>query len=105
MKLSEAIRKGSIGVSQITGELIFWEDGKAVGCCALGAAIIGAELTQPTGHKDKYILLRERFPELVKNIMSPRGFEYELENIIIRLNDTHGWTFDQIANWLEENGL
>ena len=64
-----------------------YDSSKIEGTCALGAAsdAVGIEPNR----------LRKRFPEVSGNIF------YD----IIRMNDTEKKTREQIATWLEEQGL
>ena len=46
-----------------------------------------------------------QIPELQVRVRHPAavnaGYESTLESVIISLNDTHGWSREQIADWLE----
>jgi hypothetical protein len=102
MRLSEAIRLGSMLKPQGFGDLYVRE-----GSCALGAAYdaIGAANVVKSGDLDA---MRERlraiWPFLVADTESACPVctytEGNLEYIIAHLNDFHGWTRERIADWV-----
>lgn len=101
MKLSEAILLGSTLNPQG-----FCAD-PAVGDCALWSAArsvgIGAYPDDEGRHPD-YGLLRDRFPVLnTPDVGCPVcGFiEQNLGFIVWHLNDSHRWTRERIADWIE----
>ena len=112
MKLSEAIKNGAKIRPQCYGGL-FQIDGSEIKSCALGAALEGAGLYTPS---EEELLasttLFNAWPELgggdclcpSKRHPSDDTEEFHLEILIEHLNDTHRWTREQIAEWLEGKG-
>jgi hypothetical protein len=119
MKLSEAIREGiKMDGPQIRGQFFhFGWNMEVLGCCALGAALLGIGKDPKTGAC--YIL--ETFPTLkTKAFELPQGiFTIDVEkwskgegyncpillnHVIVYLNDKAEWTREQIADWLESIG-
>ena len=90
-KLSQAIRLGATFRPQCTGEF-----SDSVGTCALGAAMEAVGLEPKMCY---YKELRRRFPVLGNSYWS-----FTLAGKITRLND-NGQTREQIADWLEAQGL
>ena len=75
------------------GNMVFDEEGgnTIVGCCAVGAIRVAQ-------HMDPFI------PAIFK--ICPHCNERNaIESVIIHLNDHSKWTFAQIADWLEGQGL
>ena len=111
MPLSQAMREGAKLHPQAFGKLRK-SCGGSYCTCALGAAL------EATGVKPKgftYNLLVEKFPFLmiygqhtngvVKTATNPMtGQPTLLRHVIANLNDTHKWTREAIADWLEEQG-
>ena len=100
------MRKGKTGHKQITGSLI---NHKGTGCCALGAAGIGAKLWYNGNscyrklnlQDTPYILIATKFPIL--NIVAEhpvRDYKDKMQDIITSLNDTYKWSITKIANWV-----
>lgn len=95
MRLSESIRLGATMRPQIFNDL-----SSDKGTCALGAAREALGLTEPCD------FLSNRFP-LLENVMAlcPECswdlHERTLYAAIIHLNDTHKWTREQIADFVE----
>lgn len=81
MKISEAIRKGSVGKKQIKKSYF---NSDRTGCCAIGAAVLGCRLN---------------------TLSSLEDFTRDIEDKIIRYNDDCGYSFEAIAAILEEQGL
>lgn len=108
MKLSDAIRRGAEKTTQ-NRFTYFNADASSVSsastACALGAAVIGAGLT------DMYYPLQRlmvKFPVLAKRgITCPacRGTDAILSDVIVCLNDHYVWTREQIADWLDTLNL
>jgi hypothetical protein len=107
MRLSEAIRLGSMLHPQYFGSLFCMRIGKEIlASCALGAAI------EATGTNN----MKLTFPYLAELVVPPirmehifdLGVKYELANAIAHLNDYARWTREDIADWVErlenENG-
>lgn len=104
MKLSEAIRLGAMLKPQAHGHL--WEDGKS---CAFGAACDALGIALCDGDWVMFALAR-RFPALDAAVQCPAcgwwrrlrtRHEYDLEDVIIHLNDDHRWKRERIADWIE----
>lgn len=100
MKLSEALKKGSDGKFQIRGNYL---DGPEH-CCALGAVHHGVFKTHYNFSRHQ---LHKKFPQLsrmnVEHPLKMGSIHWSLDNIIVDLNDNHGWSFEQIIEWLEKN--
>lgn len=110
MKLSEAIREGSKGVTQCKFSLI------ATNCerCALGAALKAVDpkietfddLFHGSTNIGLAVLEREFSDTLYKRVLHPvYGTASFIRHIIFDLNDGESWTFEEIADWLENEGL
>ena len=98
MKFSEAIRIGSKLRPQCR-EIYF--DG--VGSCALGAAMeakTGSTSLSSMSVSD----LSDKYLTYFAHPAWP-GHEAELFTIIVQLNDQYLWTREEIADWLQEQGL
>jgi hypothetical protein len=102
MKLSEAIRAGAVKCPQTTGT--YYRDGAT---CALGAAYEGAFGQMPaTGYLSVYERLVALFPALRTPYDGDGDSEsWDLRDAIMHRNDSLGWTREQIADWLESQGL
>ena len=101
MKLSEAIKAGAKQMPQCE-RLLFDIDKNPTKCCALGAAYLGIELSLMNG--DKSWRLIKAFPELQQLAICPEcGAKNKTLFGVIgeHLNDTHRWTRERIADWLE----
>lgn len=108
MKLSEAMRKGSVGTTQIYGSY-----GRADGKCALGMAWSGAgglfSGDVPKTGDDMHVSsgFCRMFPVLVKQASCPAcpkhlsDAAHSALGIIIHLNDGHKMTIEQIIQWVE----
>lgn len=124
MKLSEAVREGSKDKKQLRheGDYVKWSKdfSQIISVSAFGAivlAVLGAiEPDRSIGKGllfilDKWPHLCSLYPELLgwyeypgewrKRVYPTRRLDY----VINDLNDHEGWTFDQIADWLEGVGL
>lgn len=93
MRLSAAIRIGSMTTKQITR--VFTDGGN--GRCALGAACDAAGL-DPT-----YTELEARFPVCVVRVVDPvdRQYTVTLFEAVYRMNDKLGMSREAIADWVE----
>lgn len=99
MKLSEAIRLGSMMRPQGFGRM-FTGDG---GSCALGAAM------EAVGLRDAYQSGRwthESAPaewRWCRSYASCQvcGYEDEVHRVVMHTNDCHSWTREQIADWVQ----
>lgn len=103
MRLSEAIRIGSACGEQCRGN--YFQDGA---CCAMGAAAFAINPEAPTMLPSEVRdLLYRTWPELHTFIVKPDGHgnSETLFGKIVLLNDHEEWTREQIAAWLESQGL
>ena len=115
MKLSEAIRKGcKVRPRQCFGRFLDGDDG----ACAGGAALIAAGISPDAieceaeyapwpieagpAFPDGVNLLTESCPAPRCNIARSGGVT--VRGIAAHLNDTHRWSREQIADWLEAQG-
>lgn len=105
MKLSEAIRLGAMMKPQ--GFEVLIADGRS---CAIGAAAdaIGANVDDSSGSMSAVPpKLRTAFPLLSVCADSPCPskdcgvIRCGVSSVIIHLNDTHRWTREEIADWVE----
>lgn len=110
MKLSEAIRLGSMMTEKIMGSYIARNtNGVPVRTCALGAAVVA------TGDTRDCIadVLEQRFPIITRMAVYPApltihtpawlttGTAATIGSNIAALNDTSGWSREQIADWVQ----
>jgi hypothetical protein len=102
LKLSEALRLGSMGTKQARGT---WHKVDADGndlMCALSTAWYA--LTGEKEHDAQSSALQKMLAgTIVSNPVS--GVSMQLDSAIIELNDHSGWNRGQIADWLEGLGL
>ena len=107
MKLSEAIRLGAMLRPQGFGA-VFYSDGGVMKSCALGAAgeavgVMRGELYRSPADQE-WAELQKFFPILLSIPQWPcehKGFWAGVSSAIGHLNDTHRWTREQIADWVE----
>lgn len=101
MKLSEAIRLGAMATRQGRGSRSMFS---TTAPCALGAARLAADIPMPRDDY-QYTALRERWPVLNVRVRHPSCLHdavvVHLSTAIAALNDYHGWTREQIADWVE----
>lgn len=103
MKLSAAIRIGSMTTKQITHEMTDGGNGR----CALGAAMDACGKDIP-GNTYSPVWLRE-FPILANKVIHPVtgrsrsdfGTPWTVMYVVAILNDLYGWSREQIADWVE----
>lgn len=120
LKASAAIREGGRGRRQCRYMYFDFSHGD-IACCALGAAGVGAGVPAPTPFEE---FNNDRFYAATKAVLSdlngatvapillPDGypqkdeFTYDLPlaGAIATINDMMGWSFEQIADWLESIG-
>lgn len=100
MKLSEAIRLGAMMKPQCSDGAMVSDDGTAV--CAIGAGALAVGIAVANA-PECYHAVRERFPVLGAAATHPlQGNEPRtVEGVIWNLNDSSGWTREQIADWVE----
>jgi hypothetical protein len=123
MKLSEAIRKGATLHPQVFGCFVGWaqeeEDGTPImGTCAIGAAyeaITGNLPTNPFDDTTIEALLLDEIDEMNDEFGDERVIGYpsqlgltrheEVTSVIACLNDFYAWKREDIADYLQEEGL
>lgn len=111
MKLSEAIRKGCEMVpQQAFNRFHVTTDFGTIECCALGAAYIGMRNQPQVGDYGNsiYEWLDQWFNlerPAVAWWRAPHDQDKTLGYVITRLNDRFRWPREQIADWLEGQGL
>ena len=95
-RLSEDILVGSKGMRQIKNHLWDMTDG----VCAMGAALRGAGLYKNTGTR----LWAEIWPGIYNPKRCPVCSTPYLDivRVVVCLNNTHSWSFWQIASWVRE---
>lgn len=100
MTLAEAIRKGCVGTEQCRGKLYRRHKGQ-IQVCALGAACRGIGINPSRkgalGRLEKILpvlgaIVAEETPGLVQYV--------SLRTAVMRLNDYHNMTREQIADWV-----
>lgn len=99
MKLSTAIRIGSMTTKQIKGAA--WDGDN--GYCALGAALSAVNVAPKLLEWDRQV--REKFAiseALTMNPADPTSFVQQLIDVIWKLNDNAGWTREAIADFVEQ---
>lgn len=125
IKISAALREAAKQVVQI--QMGFWEgevkyDPETrlyeipcfTGACALGAACLAVtskerQLEFLNATDDDELLIWATLPGLDDEVTPPSSIvlnsvPYYLGGLMVALNDEHGWTFDQIADYLESIG-
>jgi hypothetical protein len=118
LTLPEAIREGCKNTEKAIHTYRRTHAGK-LECCAMGAAAIAVGLKQElymelilgTFPVLNTIVHHEKFPDGLLEHLSRSDFDEDgdamalsLHAIVSTLNDDAGWTREQIADWLEENG-
>jgi hypothetical protein len=88
MKYSEALREGAKQAEQIQGSYLQMDCGVPK-ACAIGAIYLGYGFTEST---TPCWVFASRIPE-------------GIAMIIVRMNDEEEKSFEEIAQWLEEQGL
>jgi hypothetical protein len=109
LKLSEAIRLGSMMVPKTTRALFCFDgDGQVIAACALGAARLALGPKWASKSAEDLIFIREwedLFRIQVHNPVHDPAFSFpnirRLDDVIISLNDGYGWTRQRIADWVE----
>ncbi len=100
-RLSALIRQGLAGTEQAHG--VFFQ--AANRCCALGAAM------RAQGMGPAYIndFLDQWTGVLSRKARCPQwltcGLSADVESVVIHMNDDHRVSREEIATWLEEQGL
>lgn len=95
MRLSEAMRLGAMLRPQITGRLLSrW------GSCALGAARQAAGVPTRETVSHPWVWTHTTLSHCPACRFST-GYQDFVEQLIKHLNDTHRWTRERIADWVE----
>lgn len=109
MKLSEAIRAGSMLTQPLT-KRYFEENAQTheiTHACALIAAYVGVEgVVRKFTSIENWLI--STWPELDGHYQHPTEKNMpaqDLFGIVLNLSDTQGWSHQQIADWLEGLGL
>lgn len=108
MKLSEAMRIGSKMHPQIQGNYFECDDTNTVtGTCAMGASGFGRGIEIDCD--DDYLdyldkLFDLELPDDIQLPIDPPPYGRTLGKVIEHMNDTHLWTREAIADWLESIG-
>jgi hypothetical protein len=108
-KLSELMREGAQNTFQAFDDFFDWTQRPLIGCCALGSALYAIGETNPYSIESLESKLHDAtgidittqiatHPETNAGLMT-------LYDIITSLNDDSKWTREDIATWLENNGL
>lgn len=98
MKLADAIRLGGMATKQGYGVASFLDDNTP---CALGAVRLAAGI-EATNDLGAAMALRSRFPILSSSHRCPAcGAVEPLFTLIWSLNDSHKWTRERIADFVE----
>jgi hypothetical protein len=106
MKVSEILRLGSLSTTQAFGRMVD-NDGRM---CALGVVwhALGWDGT-PFVAFDTALLrgVHADPPSSCDDVppMSNSEYRWPITSMIVHLNDQHQWSFTQIADWLEGQGL
>ena len=95
MKLSEAIRLGAMLYPQ--GRVLLFNAGRA---CALGSALAALGMSDFT---DGCTVIRKHYPFLKTERVCPACGGKDSMFFIVgeHLNDTHNWTREHIADWVQ----
>jgi hypothetical protein len=113
MRLSEAIREGA--KKRPVQHFGHFYNTINQGTCALGAAYEGCT-GRTISHKIRHNVIMDSIAECtgascyspVTNIAVPDVVDRScssLREVIVELNDTHQWTREEIADWLESQNL
>ena len=112
MRLAMAMRKGGRLYPQSRGRYgEIGPSGRVLGLCALGAAAAGAGWRVTDAAKGEWDFerrLEQQWPSLeqpqtcpVPSCKDGRAPVGSLREVVVHLNDDHGWAVDQIADWLD----
>lgn len=108
MKLSEAMRLGSMLTAPVKGPYVEFKDGRVCGACALGAAAVAM------GYADKCDIepyLDDLWPGLLRmdiptcpepSCHGGRSHDRHLTliNRVIQLFEHHDWSRERVADWI-----
>ena len=106
MRLSEAMRLGSMVVPPIRGPIFDRTGGVICGACAIGAAMYAAGSEEDRTRWMSYCLVSDAesfWPWTRRRIAHPiRSEDYwDVLGIVIDLFEEYGWSREQIADWVE----
>jgi hypothetical protein len=106
MKLSKAIRKGSEQTVRGTGMYFMGKYKGEIVACVLGSAWIAEKGTEGLEECNSHSLSLI-WPELAEPHEAPEGTRRDtnLWGVITSLNDNADWSPEDIASWLEREGL
>jgi hypothetical protein len=102
MKLSDAIRLGSMTVPQHFGTLFLYVDPldslSIVAACAAGSALFAIGAVE----KNLSLMIKDHWPWTADmSVTCPNGDYHQIVcSMIVHLNDGHRWTREQIADWV-----
>lgn len=100
MKLSEAIRMGSMVVPQTHGEYYIGEWPNPVAACAMGAAFIAVGDKTCSDHKHWPWMRVSKWHNCPSPSQCRLGYDGPVLSVVLHLNDEHGWTRERIADWV-----
>ena len=107
MLLSEAILEGCKVTKPFYGEFVDNTNNPTC-ACAFGAALIGAGVDITNPHMSLDAMLDKTFgsPYSKKGYINPdTGDPSNIGDIVVHLNDDATWGREEIAAWLQRNGL
>lgn len=107
MKLSEAIREGAKKRPQAYGALFEYNENGELCSCVLGSAMeaLGAEPTLNHVLGAVIPILEKETGAPMYSVEFDENETHELHEVMTHLNDVEGSTREQIADWLESEGL
>lgn len=115
LTLSAAIREGAKKRPMAQGSYFTYNNYECIGSCALGAAyeaLTGTAVVEGQLASDEQILNTigfytetDMYRWVEESDGGPLAENHELWRVISILNDFTGWTREQIADWLETQGL
>ena len=101
MKLSEAIRLGAMALPPVYGPVFRGgPDGQPCAACAIGAALFAIGLTDMHDAVHFDSVIERVWPWTSQAVKSPVGFGKAV-NLIVVMYERHGYTREQIADWVE----
>lgn len=101
MKLSEAMRLGSMALPPIYGPVFEdGDDGKPCGACAIGSALYAVgRLEEPYNFTDHFA---DQWPWTADSVTHPTlRYSTTLTNAIAHLFERERWTREAIADWVQ----
>lgn len=112
VKMSELVRRGSKGMNQVRSEMFQTLGGQVVGCCGVGAAVIGIfehpelarELWQENSTENLFTDTPLECNIQCQMCIGKKPMFTSLVGALYHLNDVHKLTFEQLAVELEKVG-